>query len=72
MNNIFVLTSTDSSGIGGYTYIIYTKYFNKMEDAKRDAEEDYGELIKWSRGKYNLSSGDLGYVMYTIKREKVL
>ena len=70
MNGIklYSLTSEDLSGLGSMAHqetpVNWVKYYSSIPAAKKAAEKDYGNPIKW-RGN---CSGDLSYVMYTIEK----
>ena len=42
-----------------------------LKTAKKLAEDDLGEKIKWTKSNNQHTSGDLGHVMYTIWKEQV-
>jgi hypothetical protein len=71
---MLMLISTNLSGLGGRmgtesAHTNFRKFFNHMVNAMEFAQKDFKHgKINWrecGRGKY--TSGDLGYVMYTIK-----
>jgi hypothetical protein len=72
--NMFKLISEDLTNLGGrmgseFTKTNYIKYFKSLVKAKKYAEEEYNEQIKWVPYTRNsITSGDLRYVIYTIKR----
>ena len=49
----------------------WEKLAKDLKTAKKLAEDDYGEKIKWSKEDNYYSSGDLRFVMYTVWKEKV-
>ena len=66
---IFKLLSEDLSDVGrqgGSSTTNWTRYFYNKKTAQQYAVSDYGNQIKWKNQPGRLSSGDLGYVMYTI------
>ena len=71
---MYCLISEDLRGLGGpmgteSTAINFEKYFNYLDNAKDYAQRDYKQRpIQWKRNKTTYSSGDLGFVMYTITR----
>lgn len=74
---VFELTSENLSGLGGpmgteRTYDNWRKLFYDVEVAKAHAVIDYGKAIKWQTETNRIHSGDLGYVMYTIKEVDLL
>jgi len=74
---IFELTSENLSGLGGpmgseRTTINYVMPFADKQAAIEYAENEYGEMISWERKSDYLCSGDLSYVMYTIRKKKVI
>lgn len=74
---IYKLTSENLTNLGGpmgseYTFSNWEKYFTSIESAKKYAEKDYGDKIKWKGGKRKPSSGDLRYVMYEIEKLNVI
>jgi len=83
MDYVFNLTATDMSHLGGpmgteYTSIMYVKTFGTLEKAQKYAQKDYkysdiGLALKWKKdGRNAWTSGDLGWVEYTINKVKVL
>lgn len=75
--NIYCLTSTNLTGLGGpmgseRTVTNYIRYFSKKEYAQAYAEKEYGKKITWrSEISGGCSSGDLRYVMYEIAKIKI-
>ena len=53
------------------TEINWRRLAKDLRTAKKLAEEDFGEKIKWEKCDGYYTSGDLRYVMYTIRKEKV-
>lgn len=81
---MYQLKSKDLSGLGGQvgsesTRINFRKYFTTEEAAKDYAEKDYsknkgpinGSLTWHTFGSGGITTGDLGFVMYVIKKIKV-
>lgn len=75
--NIYSLTSTNMSGVGGpmgseHTDTNYIRYFSTKEYAKAYAEEEYGKKIRWWNDRSGgCTSGDLSYVMYDIAKVQI-
>lgn len=70
---MFTLTIEDLTHLGSSMGTEYTTsdeyHFSSIDAAKRYAEKHYNGSrgkIQW-KGKTRLTSGDLGYVMYSIK-----
>jgi hypothetical protein len=68
---ICTLVSENLSHLGGpmgteYTTTNYSKPFKSIEKAKKFAEKEYGNELKWLATDKGLRSEDLGYVMYYI------
>jgi len=79
MDYVFNLTATDMSHLGGpmgteYTNTMFVKTFKSVENAQKYAQKDYKEsIIDWKKdGRNAWTSGDLGWVEYTINKVKVL
>ena len=82
---MFELESENLTQLGGRmgtetTSTNFRRFYNSIALAKKAAEKDYGQPITWDRKKgptCNLKpidltcSGDLGHVMYHIKKVKV-
>lgn len=70
------LESENLSNVGGpmwnqKTWLNYTKIFSSSEKAKAYAESEIGRKLAWlDNGTYE-SSGDLGYVMYRVRKIEV-
>ena len=71
---MYTLISENLTNLGGpmgseYTFDNYRKSFLKLETAINFAEKEYGKEIIWKKDDKTgeLCSGDLSYVMYTIK-----
>lgn len=77
------LISEDLTGLGGpmgtdNTPINFRKFFKSIENAKKYAEKDYKcgkiswrvskDYVHYNSSKYSVTSGDLGYVMYRIRK----
>ncbi len=77
--SIYSLTSKNLTHLGGpmgteYITTNWIEYFSTMEKAKAYAEKVYkgAEKIEWRiRGKH-ISSQDLGFVMYCIKKIEII
>ena len=83
-SSMFELESENLTSLGGpmgteSTSTNWRKFFKTVKSAKAAAEKDYGKKIDWAADKgpsRNLKpidltcSGDLGHVMYHIKRVK--
>ena len=68
---MYKLVSENLTNLGGpmgteYTFDNWVKYFHSIKNAKKHAENDYGEKIDWKKTKKRTHSPDLGYVMYQI------
>lgn len=79
MDFVFNLTATDMSHLGGpmgteYTSINFVKSFKNLENAQKYAQKDCKRfVIKWKKdGRNSWTSGDLGWVEYTIDKVKLL
>lgn len=78
-DQIYLLVAVDITGVGGpmgsvSTPVTMRRYFRSKEGAKAAAEKHYNGSrgpIKWERSSGYITSGDLGYVMYTISPLKV-
>ena len=58
--------------MGSSSRIKETKLFATAKNAQAYAEADYGKKIKWSGYRYNnWTSGDLSFVMYTVRERTV-
>ena len=73
---MYCLTSENLTHLGGMmgserTSTNFTKFFIDPEKAKKFAEKDFKKSIEWSKRDKGFTSGDLMYVMYTIKPVKV-
>lgn len=69
---VVMLRSENLTGLGGQmgterTWTNWTKYFNKVDNAKNTAEADFGKKIKWKKEKCGWHSPDLRHVMYYIE-----
>lgn len=81
---IFSLESENMTGLGGpmgteHTWANWTKLFRNIEDAKKYALKDYrketknkGAGLEWVRMKSILTTGDLRFVCYNIRKLRVL
>lgn len=75
--NIYSLTSTDMSGLGGpmgteRTETNYIRYFSKKEYAQAYAEKEFDKKIEWKNDRSGgCTSGDLLYVMYDIAKVRI-
>lgn len=50
----------------------FIKYFTSIDFAKKYAEKNYGNKItQWHRRNGGVDSGDLGHVMYEIRKIKI-
>ena len=73
-NYVYKVLSEDLTQLGamwarpGFNWEVLAK---DLATAKKLAEDDYEDKIKWSKQNNHYSSGDLRYVMYTISKEKV-
>lgn len=77
---MFMLIATDLTGLGGpmgteTTKTIFREFFTTMPKAKRRAEEHYKknkgtEVIQWKGNDKAATSGDLRWVMYSVKEVK--
>lgn len=76
---MWCLVSENLSGLGGpmgsgHTSINFRKYFKTLKNAQIFAQEDYGRsIINWkTKGNESnyFTSGDLGFVMYSIIKVK--
>jgi len=72
---MWMLISENLTGLGGpmgteTTSINFRKFFKHKENAVKFAQEDYSHgTIKWREcGREKYTSGDLGFVMYVIKK----
>jgi hypothetical protein len=70
---MYELKSINLSHIGGpmgteYTRTNWRRYFKTLKGAKTAAENDYSKNIDWKKTDGEIHSGDLLYVMYTIKK----
>jgi hypothetical protein len=73
---MFELRSENLTGLGGMmgterTWTNFRKFYSSTELAKDAAEKDLGEKINWKKTTNGFNSGDLGHVMYHIKKVKV-
>lgn len=73
---MYELTSENLSGLGSSmgserTHTNWRKFFASVDAAKAFAETDYGKPIKWQERGETATSGDLLYVMYTIRPVQV-
>ncbi len=80
---LFELVSENLTHLGGpmgteETWNNWSKFFTTIEAAKEFAEKDYQkeshkkeERITWTKNKTEFCSGDLSFVMYTIRPVKV-
>ena len=73
---MFELTSEDLPILGvpsgsEYTTDNYRKFFKTVAAAKAFAEKEYKKPIKWTNRDGEYCSGDLNYVMYTIRLVEV-
>jgi hypothetical protein len=81
---IYELESEDLTGLGGpmgseQTSTNWRRFFKGIKRAKKVAEDDYKEnsepdtreKIRWSTSGEGLTTGDLRFVMYNIRRIKV-
>lgn len=72
-SKVYKLVSEDLSGLGSsmgteHTSVNWERFFIDANDAKEYAQKDYRSEIKWKRhGKGGWISGDLRFVMYTIR-----
>lgn len=57
--------------MGSSPGVNWTRLAKDLKTAKKLAEDDYLNKIKWSKQGNYWTSGDLRYVMYTIHKEKV-
>ena len=62
---------TQLGAMGSSPGINWTRLAKDLKTAKKLAEDDYLNKIKWSKQSDYWTSGDLRYVMYTIHKEKV-
>lgn len=74
---IYELLSENLSHLGGpmgseYTTDNWRKHFDDVELAKKYAEKDFKNKIKWQKSPSGYCSGDLHFVMYTIKKLKII
>lgn len=75
----YMLEAIDMTEAGGpmgstRTPVVMRRYFSSLEGAKNVAEDHYNGSrgpIKWERSSGYITSGDLGYIMYTISSIKV-
>jgi hypothetical protein len=70
--NVYELIYEDLSRLGRTMGTEYTTesslgLFNNIDDAKLEAEKQYGKKLKWFKSGKHLCTNDLGYVMYHIK-----
>ncbi len=75
-NKIYKLTSENLTNLCGsmgseYTYPNWIKYYSSIKAAKIAAERDYKKPVKWVKRGKEITSGDLGYVMYGICEIKI-
>lgn len=78
---IYQLISENLSGLGSpmgteCTWENFSKPFSTMDKAKAYAQKDYNkscpkEVLEWHKETYGERTGDLGFVMYYIKKIKV-
>jgi len=74
---VYKLVSENLTQLGGRmgterTSTNFTKIFSTVDGAKKYAEKDYGNKIEWKDRKEYITSGDLRYVMYEIRKEVVI
>ncbi len=72
---VFELTSDNMSGLGqqgSTSKENWHQLYQSLESAKAAAEKDYKGKIEWKGKGKRISSGDLLWVMYTIKEIDVL
>jgi hypothetical protein len=72
---MWMLISENLTGLGGRmgtetTSVNFRKFFNRKLNAVKFAQEDYRHgIIEWRGcGREKYTSGDLGHVMYVIKK----
>lgn len=73
-NSVYKVLSEDLRTLGAMGSVpgVYWEVLAKdLKTAKKLAEDDLGEKIKWKKENNYYTSGDMGSVMYTIWKEKV-
>ncbi|MCK9267223.1 MAG: hypothetical protein M0P14_00715 [Alkaliphilus sp.] len=68
---MYTMFSEDLTNVGGPMHsagstLRWVKNFESLESAKKFAEKEYGNKIKWVKNHGEWYSGDLGWVDYLI------